>query len=146
MALIKQGLQGENYQGLGGFFVASLYSGNVVSGGAAAIVAPGAVVVGSDVLLVSGAGRLNTLIPHTALPGTSITFYDAAAVSSGGPFILSGHKVLAVLPPWPQGPGALSGGGPVPVVYNVPFTSGLAVGCKSGQNLCSVAYTVFTPT
>lgn len=124
----------------GGMLTACLFSGNVVSGGAAALSAPGALVVGSDAMIASGAGRLNTIMPITMAPGTACFIYDAATVASGGPFVLSGHKTLAVLPAWPMN-GPASGNGPLPIQVDMPFTSGLCIGFKSGMNVFSISYT-----
>lgn len=129
----------------GGQFVAALYSGNVVSGGNLVSIVNllGVKTAGSDVMLVSGAGRLNTIMPYTNAPGTAVTIYDAADVASGGPFVTSGHRPLAIVPGWPQN-GAISGAGPFPIPVDMPFSSGLCIALKSGVNLFSLSYTVET--
>lgn len=84
----------------GGFNSATIYSGSATP---ALTAAPGAVAVGSDVLLFSGTGRLDTVLvhQHTAafvsglLP---VVFYDAHAPVAGGPIYASGHKLLAYIP------------------------------------------------
>lgn len=123
----------------GGLVIAGLYSGNVVSGGAAALASPGAKVVGSDGMLWSGPGRLNTIIPVTNVLGTSVIIYDGADVASGGPFVLSGHKALGLIQGW--APNGVSGMSPSPVFLDAPFSSGLCVAFKSGMNACSLAFT-----
>lgn len=129
------------YNTRGGQYTADLYSGNVVSGGTAAIAAPGAVVVGSDILVFSGGGRLNTVIPTAAISGVAFTVYDAHAVASGGPFVLSGHRKLFVMPANTIGQTGLLGGGPVPFLLDVPFYSGLCVNTRSGMTPATLAYT-----
>lgn len=136
----------------GGFQSACFHSGKVVPDLTAA---PGAVAAGADVLLFSGAGRLDTLLvhQHTQASGTAvaIVFYDAAAVSSGGPFPGSGHKVICFAPSFqnPVAGATLSSGSflpnfppyGVPVLVSVPFQSGLCYAGKSGQPGVSVSWT-----
>lgn len=116
----------------GGDMTASIYSGQVAPALGAA---PGAVATGADVLLYSGAGRLKDVLIHQSLvSGQSIIFYDAGVTSSGGPFPLSGNRILATAPPVTLG---LQSGvfqsvaGAYP--FDVPFTSGLCFNSTSGQ-------------
>lgn len=126
----------------GGGQCATIYSG--WNSGTSLVAAGGnagpAVLGGSDVLFVSGAGRLNTIIPLLAASGVGVTFYDAAVATSGGPFVSSGHKILGVLPPntW-NGTSVL--GGPAPIPIDVPFQSGLCAAVRSGCAGFSITWT-----
>ena len=102
--------------------------------------APGAVAVGSDVLLFSGAGRLSTVVMHQVLAsGVAINFYDAVAPISGGPLYTSGHIPMAFIP-GNLGLGTFASGTAIPTspspgafIFNTPFTKGLCVNSRSGQ-------------
>lgn len=135
----------------GGFQSATFYSGAVVPGLTGA---PGAVATGSDVLVFSGAGRLDTVLvhQHTGHSGAllPIVFYDAATAVSGGPIYTSGHKLVAFAPLLVN---LLSGALPVsgqnsayappglPQQVSWPFLSGLCFNSRSGQPGFSVAWT-----
>jgi hypothetical protein len=127
---------GEQLITLGGGQRACFFSG-MASGIAAISVSPYAgqiVVSGADVLIVSGGGRLKTILPtstYTALSGVAIYFYDAGVVISGGPFPLSGHAIVGVVP----GAFGVSGQivGQTPIQFDIPFNSGLCMASKSGQ-------------
>lgn len=55
--------------------------------------------IGVDTLIHSGQGKLNQAFHYTQIAsGRGVIFYDGAAVTSGGPFSASGHKVLGILP------------------------------------------------
>lgn len=98
--------------------------------------------VGPDLLVVSGAGRLNQLIPHTtALSGQAVICYDSAVAVSGGPIALSGHIPLGSIPASP--PAGTSGTfqPAAPVVLNTPFFSGLVLTRASGQVGVTVCWT-----
>lgn len=130
------------YETTGGFQTATIYSGQVAP---SLTSAPGAVAVGSDVLLYSGAGRLNsvtTTASYFTLSGVVINLYDAAAPVSGGPIAASGHKVLAVVisPHTTAASGALVPAGQV-YSFSQPFTSGLCVNSRSGQMGVTVTWT-----
>lgn len=136
---------GEQKVTTGGGQSMSIYSGNaVLSGVLSAAYANAGVAVGTgyDVLLVSGAGRIKDVMLHQqALSGLAITFYDAGAVSSGGPFPLSGHKVVAVVPGSTNVANPINSGTAFVAVtpltpfwgFDKPFQSGLCVALKSGQ-------------
>src|ERR1700738_1449942 len=115
----------------GGGQAACIFSG-AASGAAAGGVGQGMVPGGADLLFVSGAGRLNSVLQHTQmLSGLPIIFYDSAVPTSGGPFPLSGHKILGVIPPTWAG-GVAGSGSPVgftgtPLTVDMPFQSGLWV-------------------
>lgn len=146
----------------GGFQTATMYSGAVAPGLTGAY---GAVATGSDVLLFSGPGRLDsitlnpaggagaTVSPMFSGVALPIIFYDAGTVSSGGPFSASGHKIIGFTPavatlvaglPVNSGPSQLPGqdllGGIVHQI-GVPFMSGLAFNSRSGQLGFTVAWT-----
>jgi len=130
---------GEQNLTLGGAIAACQFSG-MTSGSAP--VAVGAVVAGSDTLFFSGAGRLKDVVLHQApLSGTIILFYDTGtAIASGGPFPLSGHKVIGAIEN-----SVLSGGvGALPgtlFAFDVPFTSGLAANVTALPPGFTVTYT-----
>ena len=139
----------------GGFWSASIFSGNAVLSGALTA-APLAVGTGYDVLLFSGPGRLDSIMAHQPMQsGQAIYFYDAGAVSSGGPFVLSGHKIVGIYPPtWrvPTGVAVASGqtnfvdSQPgIPIAVAQPFQSGLCVALKSGQPGFSAFWTPEQP-
>lgn len=121
----------------GGFQTATIYSGIIAGPGLTA--APGAVAAGSDVLLFSGAGRLNQISFALPVSGVPIQLYDAAAPVSGGPIYTSGHKLLATTP------GPLSGRDSVLTQVgmqpNMPFQSGLCVSTRSGMPATTFVWT-----
>jgi hypothetical protein len=131
----------------GGFQTASIFSGQVAPNLAAC---PGAVAGGSDVLLFSGAGRLDDILQHVQMAsGQPVFFYDSAVPTSGGPFALSGHKIVGVLPgTWAGGIATTASGAtaaPTSFVNPVfatrlPFQSGLCVNSRSGQPGFTVAW------
>lgn len=106
---------------------------------------------GNDVLIQSGAGRLNQILQHTQMTsGQTVYFYDAAIATSGGPFAASGHTIVGIIPPtWQAATSAASGtlAYPTPWVGGVtqcdfPFRSGLCVATRSGTPGFSVSYTL----
>jgi hypothetical protein len=115
-----------------------------------------------DFQLWSGAGRLDTImvIQSQIISGlmNPVIFYDAAVATSGGPFILSGHKVIGQIPPYinvTSGQFVLSGNtnwttsqvGFSNANTNVlPFTSGLCVALRSGQPAFSIGFSPELPT
>lgn len=106
---------------------------------------------GYDLKLVSGAGRLNSVLAFNSIQsGQTVTFYDGAVATSGGPFSASGHKIIGVMPSVFQQGGASGFNQQIiftgqPFNVDFPFTSGLIVAQKSGQGGFSVTYTVETP-
>ena len=140
-------------QTTGGFYSASIFSGALAPGLGGA---PGSVAVGPDVLLYSGAGRLDTVLVHqnTASSGyrLPIVFYDASAPVSGGPVPTSGHRVIAFSPAFISTSGGVYGatsgsavGYPItwgmPVQIGAPFLSGLCFNSRSGQPGVTVSWT-----
>jgi hypothetical protein len=138
----------------GGFNSACFYSGAVAP---SVVGAPGAFATGSDVMLFSGAGRLDELLlhQHTAQSGLClpIVFYDAHAPVSGGPIPASGHKLVAFTQAFVNlvsgqvsisGSAAVIPGGTFGVTIPIaqPFQSGLCFNSRSGQ--CGVTVT-WTP-
>jgi hypothetical protein len=131
----------------GGFMTATIHSGATAPG---LNCAPGAVAVGSDVLLFSGAGRLDLVMAlQSTQSGLPVSFYDSGVPVSGGPFPASGHKIVGVYPPTNRAAGAAGSGlaNPVdaapgiPVQVSMPFFSGLCVATKSGQPGFTVNWT-----
>lgn len=55
--------------------------------------------VAVDTSIHAGQGKLNQAFYFTQIAsGRGVIFYDGHAVTSGGPFSASGHKVLGILP------------------------------------------------
>lgn len=132
---------GEQQTTRGGSVAGSIYSGTAILSGAL-LATYGSVGTGYDAILFSGAGRLNSVLPHSVISGVSVTFYDTAVATSGGPFAASGHKILAVIPANTIGAfGNSLGCGPLPIQLDVPFQSGLAVQLRSGQAGFTFTYT-----
>ncbi len=129
----------------GGGRAGAVFSGNAFLSGCGPAM-PGAVGGGYDVLIMSGAGRLNSVIQHTQLAsGFAVLFYDSAVPTSGGPFPASGHKIVGALPPT-YAAGVVSGVIPIAftgasVNIDFPFQSGLCVALKSGQPGFSYSFT-----
>src|SRR5690606_13375968 len=99
---------------------------------------------GGQTLIHTGAGRLDKAIPHVQASGVARIYYDSAVATSGGPFAASGHKILGIVPAntWAGGPGGgVFGAGPVGIIFNTGFTSGLCVTGASGQVGVSASYT-----
>lgn len=132
-AQVNSGLPNTGEQRLtqGGDQAASIYSGQVAP---VLTGAPGAVATGADILLYSGAGRLKDILVHQgALSGVAIMFYDAAVVTSGGPFALSGHKHIGIIPASPPTGASGSFVAAGTYAFDFPFSSGLCVNSRSGQ-------------
>ncbi len=128
----------------GGMLKATVYSGGLLSPGSG-FLPTGTVKVADQLLLVSGAGRLNKVltIPALALSlsGAAITFYDSCVPtrSGEGPNV-SGYAVIGVV----NAPGGVSGQFGLSNLqeFGMPFSSGLCVSCISG----TVGFTAtFTP-
>lgn len=137
----------------GGFQTGTIFSGAVAP---SVLSIPNAFVVGADVMVCSGAGRLDMFVPFigTLHSGAvlSVTFYDAAAPVSGGPIAASGHKMVWSSPPYVaplSGTGGYLSSGQYSLITNLgtpflimqPFQSGLCVNCRSGQGGYSFAWT-----
>lgn len=130
---------GEVQMTTGGGIAATFYSGMAAP---ALTGAYGAVAVGSDVLIFSGAGRLKDILTIgtiLSLSGVQTTFYDAGAPVSGGPIPASGHRIIGVLPAAFGVSGQVLG--PGPFGYDIPFNSGLCFNSRSGQLGFTVTYT-----
>jgi len=138
----------------GGQLTATIWSGGLAPG---LLSCPaGAATSGNQVILVSGQGRLHTVIPHLQMQsGIQVWFYDAAlpARSGAGPIAAllaeSGARVLGIIPPT-QRAGDVAGfqsgyGFTTPwkdkIDFDTPFLSGLMVACASGAPGFSVSYT-----
>ena len=116
----------------GGGRLVTLFSGALAPG-----VAGGGVVAGTTghVYAYSGGGRLGTVVIHQAISGVQAQFYDAALIARSGIGTVpeSGYKILAVTPANTfNGTGGQLLGGPMPLVFDTPFQSGLCVNYPSG--------------
>ena len=127
----------------GGMLKATVFSGGLLSPGSG-FLPTGAVKIADQLLLVSGAGRLNKVltIPALALSlsGAAITFYDSCVPClSGGSPVTSGYAVIGVV----NAPGGVSGQFGLSNIqeFGMPFSSGLCVSCVSGTVGFTVTYT-----
>lgn len=135
---------GELAMSRGGGRAFTIYSGNAVLSGILPSVPGAASIGGYDLLIWSGAGRLNSVFPISQMQsGITAVFYDSAVPTSGGPFPASGHKIVGQIPGTYDG-GAWSGlATGIPQTFagegnlirpSWPFQSGLCVALKSGVN------------
>jgi hypothetical protein len=131
----------------GGWSTFTSYSSGLAAAGSSNINVSGP----GDFLLQSGAGRLDNYLlqPSTTLGGVPnitsggcVVFYDSAVATSGGPYVLSGHKVVAITTyPGEYVTASGFGANPLnPVFVEMPFQSGLCVALKSGQPGFTVAW------
>ena len=128
----------------GGAQTFCVYSG-YNSGTILSVVSPrgGAVGVSGDILVCSGAGRLNSIsinLPLTS--GIPCYCYDAVAAKSGGP--LSGMNIIGLVPGmiWlPGASGVALNWSPAPILIDTPFYSGLCVSIKSGMAPFTLTFT-----
>ncbi|MDE2095611.1 MAG: hypothetical protein KGL39_00010 [Patescibacteria group bacterium] len=120
-----------------------------------------------DIQLQSGPGRLDSILPIPPCLGganvpvtfsgstSPVIFYDAAAATSGGPFFLSGHRIVGLLPSYsfvnsvptlqPLASGGVGMGQPPigqSLILSAPFFSGLCVNLASGQLGFTANYSV----
>lgn len=104
-------------------------------------------IIGGDVLIYSGGGRLSSiLVCNNLQSGQGIIFYDSAIATSGGPFAVSGHNVVGIIPPiWREGasgvinPWSTPG---QPQQVDMPFKSGLcAAAVASGTPGFAISFT-----
>lgn len=126
----------------GGMRLGCFFSGGLRSLGSGA---PAPVAQTADhAVFWSGAGRLNTVFPHQAISGVAIHFYDSAVVARSGPntYMESGYRLIAVIPAntWDNRGGTLEHI-QVPMQFDVPFYSGLAVIGTSGVAGCTFTWT-----
>lgn len=101
-----------------------------------------------DFMLQSGPGRLDLVsLVNPNVSGGAIYLYDAApppggTLLSGGPFVLSGHKMVGVIPSLLATQGSLSGFTAVlslgSYFFSMPFQSGLAISLKPSAMSYSV--------
>ena len=113
----------------------------------------GAIASGNNVQLVSGMGRLNTIMPHSFLTsGQPVYFYDAAAITVSGVSV-SGQRIIGIIPNTMRAPLVALSGNPVTtiawedrMIVDIPFSSGLCVSAASGAPGFTCSYTVETGT
>jgi hypothetical protein len=130
----------------GGNRTSCVWSGSLLTN-AALTGAPGAVQSGGQILLFSGAGRLNSVVVHQFMQsGQPVWFYDAAGPTVSGVSV-SGQRIIAVVPGTsPANPGVASGQFQVSVQWShylqpdAPFQSGLCAGAASGSPGFTVSY------
>src|SRR3990167_196340 len=76
----------------------------------------GAIASGNNVQLVSGMGRLNTIMPHSFLTsGQPVYFYDAAAITVSGVSV-SGQRIIGIIPNTMRAPLVALSGNPVTTI------------------------------
>lgn len=134
---------GEFLQVRGGAQKAVIWSGSLLVNSAAFGGVPGGVSSGGHILIWSGAGRLNSVLPHTTMvSGIPVFFYDAVGPTISGVSV-SGQNLLGVLPT-PYQPYLVSGATP-PWQWNYPldavFLSGLCAAIPSGTPGFTVTFT-----
>src|SRR4051812_14409086 len=84
---------GEMAQVRAGGRTACVWSGHILTTAALAGGVPGGVCSGGNILIYSGAGRLNTVLPHIQMAsGATVFFYDAGAISASGVSV-SGQRI-----------------------------------------------------
>ncbi len=137
----------------GGMQTACVWSGNILSN-TALTAAPGAVQSGGNVLFYSGAGRLNTVLPHSFLTsGQPVFFYDAGTPTVSG-ISVSGCKIIGIIPGnYPAPLAVLSGNVQFTRTWqdkldvDMPFFSGLCASAPSGAPGFTLSYSpeVFEP-
>ena len=134
----------------GGMRTSTVWSGSLLTN-TALTGAAGAVQSGGQVLLVSGAGRLNSVVPHQFLQsGQPVWFYDAGTITVSG-ISVSGQRIIGIIPGTsPANPTVQSGQFQMArtwsdvIFVDMPFSSGLCVGAASGTPGFTVSYTLET--
>jgi hypothetical protein len=134
---------GEVLFGQGGQMAGTVYSGILAGGNVGAIV--GGVAAGPNFMFWSGGGRLCSVIPFgLVVSGTvAVQFYDSSQITSGAPFIASGHKILGELISAPNGANSYT---KQPIVLNVPFQSGLCCIAPAACQAFTVTWIPEQPT
>ncbi len=127
---------GETCWTRGGGRAATIYSGGFLGGIG---FAPGSVKTGDHILLYSGGGRLNTVFPLSAASGVAGLFYDAGTVAASGIAVLSGYKIVGLVPANTFGTNVTTG--PMQIQFDIPFQSGLCIANISGVIGFTVTYT-----
>lgn len=128
---------------IGGTKTAGVYSGGLAPTGFGGVNVAAA---NGHVLLATGQGRLNTVLPHQAISGVQITFYDSAVVALSGValYAASGMPVVGVVNPNSfYAPNTL--GGPLVVRFDCQFTSGLCASVASGAPGFTATWTPAIP-
>lgn len=97
-------------------------------------------------LWFSGAGRLNTILPHQGVSGAAGFFYDSATIARSGVATIgeSGYRIVGVVPANTFGLVGVTGGGPLPIATDIPFFSGLCGSFPSG--MAGVTFTITPET
>lgn len=120
--------------------------GGFIGSGAIAMgltfVQSGAVVSGNNMLVMAGAGRLNSvslITPVPTLSGVGITFYDSSTCAVSGTAV-TGVKILAAFNAAGGQSGQFTTAGSV-VNVDLPFQSGLGISAASGAPGFSFSYT-----
>jgi len=131
----------------GGGRTSCVFSGSLLTN-TALTAAPGAVQSGGQILLFSGAGRLNNVLVHQFLTsGQPVWFYDAGTITVSG-ISVSGQKIIHLIPNnFPAALAVASGNTQTVVNWNwtyqvdMPFQSGLCVAAASGAPGFTVSFT-----
>ncbi len=132
---------GEQLTTRGGTRRYSVYSGGLITVNSGSLPLPLQLGSGGHVNIWSGAGRLNTVIPHQYISGAATVFYDAASIAGSGvgTFATGGYAVLGIIPA-----NSFNGTnlGPLPPIqFDTPFMSGLSVSAPSGSAGFTVTWT-----
>ncbi len=130
------------YQSVGGTRSFNIYSGGLLthgSGGKEPLSNPGT----GDSVWFSGAGRVNSVVPHGRISGELAVLYDSVVTARSGVTALeSGVQCIFFMPAntW-GGVNGLFGEGPPIFRVDTPFFSGLALQARSGVLGMTVYYT-----
>ncbi len=111
----------------------------------------GAVTSGGHTLVVTGAGRLHRIMPHSMMvSGQPIFAYDAGAITVSG-ISVSGQRIIGFVPPRSRSLLSLASGQVDTTVewkdvieVHMPFTSGLCIAAASGAPGVTVSFTTET--
>lgn len=125
----------------GGMISATVFSGGLLSPGSGKLPS-GTVKTADQLLLWSGAGRVNRILCITPISGIITYMYDSAQLArSGAPPSESGYGVVGLIPANSFNPaGTLQ---PIigPQEFGIPFSSGLCLNCVSGTPGFTVTFT-----
>lgn len=114
---------------IGGVRNVGVYSGGLTPVGFGLVSAPGT----GHIQLFSGAGRLNTVLPHQSISGIQVTLYDAVtpALSGVALYAASGYPVVGIVNANSfYAPNTL--GGPLLLRFDTQFNNGLCASVASG--------------
>ena len=134
-------LTGELQFTQGGSISATVYSGGLFSPGSGKL-PPGTVKTADQLLLWSGAGRVNRILCITPISGVITYMYDSAQVArSGAAPSESGYGTVGLIPANSFNPAGTLQPITLPQEFGIPFSSGLCLNCVSGTPGFTVTFT-----